>query len=90
MFQGNSSCRSVWTQVRVMTGMCVCSFQSGCYNYVSVSGALRSMYETEGLRALFSGLTATLLRDAPFSGLYVMFYSQTKMLLPPGETERSH
>lgn len=73
-----------------MTGMCVCSFQSGCFNYVSVSGALRSMYETEGLRALFSGLTATLLRDAPFSGLYVMFYSQTKMLLPPGETERSH
>nr|XP_020516828.1 mitochondrial glycine transporter B-like isoform X1 [Labrus bergylta] len=57
-------------------------FESGCYNYVSVAGALRSVYETEGLRALFSGLTATLLRDAPFSGIYVMFYSQAKKTLP--------
>ncbi|XP_077575928.1 mitochondrial glycine transporter B-like isoform X2 [Stigmatopora nigra] len=61
-------------------------FESGFYNYVSVAGALRSMYETEGLRALFSGLTATLLRDAPFSGIYVMFYSQTKKSLPPEVT----
>lgn len=61
-------------------------FQSGCYNYVSVAGALRSVYETEGFRALFSGLTATLLRDAPFSGIYVMFYSQAKRSLPQGES----
>lgn len=59
--------------------------QSGYYNYASVPGALRSMYETEGVRALFSGLTATLLRDAPFSGIYVMFYSQAKRALPQGE-----
>ncbi|XP_019110090.1 mitochondrial glycine transporter B isoform X1 [Larimichthys crocea] len=57
-------------------------FESGRYNYVSVAGALRSMYETEGIRALFSGLPATLLRDAPFSGIYVMFYSQAKKALP--------
>lgn len=63
-------------------------FQSGRYNYASVPGALRSMYETEGVRALFSGLTATLLRDAPFSGIYVMFYSQTKRALPQGENQQ--
>lgn len=62
--------------------------QSGVYSYPSVAGAVRSMYQTEGMRALFSGLPATLLRDAPFSGIYVMFYSQTKKLLPPGETRR--
>ncbi|XP_010871307.1 mitochondrial glycine transporter B-like isoform X1 [Esox lucius] len=57
-------------------------FESGRYNYVSVIGALKSVCETEGPRALFSGLPATLLRDAPFSGIYVMFYSQTKRSLP--------
>lgn len=54
---------------------------------MSVAGALKSVYETEGIRALFSGLTATLLRDAPFSGIYVMFYSQTKRTLPQGESQ---
>ncbi|XP_037392455.1 mitochondrial glycine transporter B isoform X1 [Pygocentrus nattereri] len=57
-------------------------FESGRYNYVSVFGALRSVCQTEGPRALYSGLTATLLRDAPFSGIYVMFYSQAKRVLP--------
>ncbi|KAL6455774.1 hypothetical protein MHYP_G00356250 [Metynnis hypsauchen] len=57
-------------------------FESGRYNYVSVFGALRSVCQTEGPWALYSGLTATLLRDAPFSGIYVMFYSQAKRALP--------
>ncbi|KAG7327095.1 hypothetical protein KOW79_010496 [Hemibagrus wyckioides] len=57
-------------------------FESGRYNYSSVWGALRSVCETEGPVALYSGLTATLLRDAPFSGIYVMIYSQSKRALP--------
>ncbi|KAF7666359.1 hypothetical protein LDENG_00109490 [Lucifuga dentata] len=57
-------------------------FESGRYSYGSVVGALRSVCRTEGPGALFSGLMATLLRDVPFSGVYVMFYSQTKASLP--------
>lgn len=59
--------------------------QCGRYNYGSVAGALRNVCQTEGPAALFSGLMATLLRDVPFSAIYVMFYSQTKALLPEGE-----
>ncbi|GAA6215478.1 solute carrier family 25 member 38-A-like [Lates japonicus] len=57
-------------------------FECGRYSYRSVVGALRSVCQTEGPAALFSGLMATLLRDVPFSGIYVMFYSQTKASLP--------
>lgn len=71
--------------------MCVFVLQCGRYNYGSVTGALRNVCRTEGPAALFSGLMATLLRDVPFSGIYVMFYSQTKALLPEGErTSRGH
>lgn len=61
-----------------------CVFQSGRYKYSGVLGALRCVCRTEGPKALFSGLTATLLRDAPFSGIYVMIYSQAKYTLPQG------
>uniref|UniRef100_A0A8C3YIV7 Solute carrier family 25 member 38 n=1 Tax=Catagonus wagneri TaxID=51154 RepID=A0A8C3YIV7_9CETA len=53
-------------------------YESGRYGYESIYSALRSIYHSEGYRGLFSGLTATLLRDAPFSGIYLMFYNQTK------------
>lgn len=61
--------------------------QCGRYSYGSVTGALRSVCRTEGPAALFSGLMATLLRDVPFSGIYVMFYSQTKSSLPQGKNK---
>lgn len=69
------------------TCVCVCVFQCGRYSYRSVAGALRSVCHTEGPAALFSGLVATLLRDVPFSGIYVMFYSQTKASLPKGNVQ---
>ncbi|XP_051988945.1 mitochondrial glycine transporter A isoform X1 [Xyrauchen texanus] len=65
-------------------------FESGRYNYRSVAGALRCVFRTEGPRALFSGLTVTLLRDAPFSGIYVMFYIQAKNTLPQEVVQSSY
>ncbi|XP_024421850.2 mitochondrial glycine transporter isoform X2 [Desmodus rotundus] len=56
-------------------------YESGRYGYESIYVALRSIYRSEGPRGLFSGLTATLLRDAPFSGIYLMFYTQTKNIV---------
>ncbi|XP_014448239.1 mitochondrial glycine transporter [Tupaia chinensis] len=57
-------------------------YESGRYGYESIYAALRSIYRSEGHRGLFCGLTATLLRDAPFSGIYLMFYNQTKHIVP--------
>nr|XP_020670226.1 solute carrier family 25 member 38 [Pogona vitticeps] len=57
-------------------------YESGKYAYESICGALRNIYRSEGVQGLFSGLTATLLRDAPFSGIYLMFYLQTKKIAP--------
>jgi len=55
--------------------------ESGDYQYRSVTGALRKISSTEGLRGLTSGLLPTLSRDVPFSGLYLMFYEKLKAQL---------
>ncbi|XP_077286598.1 mitochondrial glycine transporter B-like isoform X2 [Arctopsyche grandis] len=57
-------------------------FESGVYGYNSVLGALRDIWRVEGPRGLYCGLGPTLARDAPFSGLYLMFYTQGKKAIP--------
>ncbi|CAH0579405.1 unnamed protein product [Chrysodeixis includens] len=57
-------------------------YESGVYKYNSLGGALKAIYKAEGIRGLSCGLGPTLARDAPFSGLYLMFYSQTKQAVP--------
>ena len=56
-------------------------FESGQYNYTKMSSALLDIYCREGFRGLCCGLTPTLVRDAPYSGLYLMFYTQLKQIL---------
>ncbi|NWS15187.1 S2538 protein, partial [Pachyramphus minor] len=79
---------------RAVSGICMLPvtvvktrYESGRFGYGSVYGALKNIYQTEGARGMFSGLTATLLRDAPFSGIYLMFYTQTKKLTLQGKDE---
>eukprot|EP00191_Tetraselmis_sp_GSL018_P018603 CAMPEP_0177591214 /NCGR_PEP_ID=MMETSP0419_2-20121207/7872_1 /TAXON_ID=582737 /ORGANISM="Tetraselmis sp., Strain GSL018" /LENGTH=637 /DNA_ID=CAMNT_0019081929 /DNA_START=119 /DNA_END=2028 /DNA_ORIENTATION=+ len=41
--------------------------------------AVRQIYTAEGARGLFRGLGPTILTNAPFSGLYYMFYTQLQV-----------
>lgn len=53
-------------------------YESDYYAYRSLYGAGRDILRTEGVRGLFSGFGATAARDAPYAGLYVLFYEQLK------------
>lgn len=63
-------------------------FESGVFEYKSITHALRHTYHFEGVRGLTSGLLPTLMRDVPFSGLYYMFYSQLKSFVLPHHPSR--
>ncbi|XP_050523909.1 mitochondrial glycine transporter-like isoform X2 [Daktulosphaira vitifoliae] len=52
--------------------------ESGYYHYSSLKSGLINMYKLEGWNVMGRGWTATLLRDAPFSGLYFMLYMKLK------------
>ncbi|KAE8383685.1 solute carrier family 25 member 38 [Aspergillus bertholletiae] len=53
-------------------------YESSYYAYGSLYSAGRDILRTEGVRGLFAGLGATAARDAPYAGLYVLFYEQLK------------
>lgn len=65
------------------------------YSSQGLVAAGRGIFAKEGLRGLYAGYGATLVRDAPYAGLYVLFYEQAKGLvgsvLPtaPDESERT-
>jgi solute carrier family 25 protein 38 len=56
-------------------------YESNLYSYQSILGAGRDILKSEGLRGFFSGFGATAIRDAPYAGLYVLFYEQCKKRL---------
>ncbi|KAL1988274.1 hypothetical protein VTN96DRAFT_249 [Rasamsonia emersonii] len=53
-------------------------YESDYYAYRSLLGAGRDIVRTEGVKGLFTGFGATAVRDAPYAGLYVLFYEQFK------------
>lgn len=56
-------------------------YESSLYNYKSLFLASNDIFRTEGPRGFFAGFGATAVRDAPYAGLYVLFYEQSKRRL---------
>ncbi|KAK4245282.1 mitochondrial carrier domain-containing protein [Corynascus novoguineensis] len=64
-------------------------YESTLYSYASLASAARDIASREGVRGFFAGYGATAVRDAPYAGLYVLFYEQSKkrlsLLFPPSD-----
>jgi solute carrier family 25 protein 38 len=56
-------------------------YESTQYSYTSLMGAARDVFAKEGARGFFAGFGATAVRDAPYAGLYVLIYEQSKTYL---------
>ncbi|CAG8657550.1 12291_t:CDS:2, partial [Funneliformis mosseae] len=56
-------------------------YESNLYNYKSIWNALTSIIRHEGVKGLFYGYSATIIRDAPYAGLYVLFYERWKLFI---------
>lgn len=61
-------------------------YESSYYSYTSLVGAARDIASKEGLKGFFAGFGATAVRDAPYAGLYVLFYEQSKAKLSEWST----
>lgn len=53
-------------------------YESSAYSYASLAGAATDIFRKEGLRGFFAGFGATAVRDAPYAGLYLLFYEAGK------------
>ena len=53
-------------------------YESNLYTYGTIVEATMSIFRREGIRGFFTGFGATAIRDAPYAGLYVVFYEQAK------------
>merc|ERR1719498_1268855 len=48
--------------------------ESNHFQYRSVSHAVIDIWRSQGIRGLYRGTFATVVRDAPYSGLYLQLY----------------
>ncbi|KAG8688455.1 hypothetical protein FRC11_005422 [Ceratobasidium sp. 423] len=53
-------------------------FESGAFEYTSISQGLKSLVQTSGIRGLWQGFLPSVFRDAPYAGLFVASYEAGK------------
>ncbi|XP_022126566.2 solute carrier family 25 member 40 isoform X1 [Pieris rapae] len=63
--------------------------QSQKLTYSEISIALQQVLKYEGFKGLFRGLSSTLLRDVPFSGIYWTTYEKTKRIFDKPDSEKN-
>lgn len=73
-----ASSRTIASSILLPFTVIKARYESGFFNYRGVTDAFIAIYKIEGVRGLWSGMCATVLRDTPFSGLYLMFYNHAK------------
>jgi len=56
-------------------------YESSYYAYTSLFGAAKDVLARDGPKGFFAGFGATAVRDAPYAGLYVLFYEESKVRL---------
>jgi len=56
-------------------------YESSLYSYQTIWGAGTAILKGEGMKGFFAGFGVTAVRDAPYAGLYVLFYEQSKRRL---------
>lgn len=53
----------------------------GFNDYLGITDAAKQIYYKEGMRAFFTGVQISLIRDVPFSGLFYPVYAETRKKL---------
>ncbi|POW07313.1 hypothetical protein PSTT_08385 [Puccinia striiformis] len=56
-------------------------FESNLYKYKTIREAFRSILGQQGIRGLWRGFIPTVMRDAPFAGIFISIYEASKRLL---------
>lgn len=57
-------------------------FESTFYQYKTLKEAVLDIYRNHGMRGFVKGYGPTVARDAPYAGLYVLFYEKNKSFFP--------
>ncbi|GAO46640.1 solute carrier family 25 member 38 [Saitoella complicata NRRL Y-17804] len=65
-------------------------YESNYYSYSSMMHATKDILKNDGMKGFFYGFGATAIRDAPYAGIYVLFYEQCKLWLTPINTTGSN